>query len=257
MTAIQTMGVATADAVQVRGLDLCTELIGRTSFTDMVFLELTGALPDGGRRRVLDAVLVALTEHGLTPSAITARLTDLGAPGAVQGAVAAGLLGAGDRFLGALDGCARLLQEWPSDVDEEQHAAVLAAGARAAGRRLPGLGHPLHRDGDPRTTALYAVADDAGLDGVARRRLEYLRRAADAAAGRRLPVNVDGAAAALLTELGLPWQVTRGVALIARAVGLVGHLADEQRAPAAAALWSAAGDAVPYVRPQQRKETHP
>lgn len=243
------MGTATPTAIEVRGLDLCRDVIGRTSFSGMAFLELLGRLPTRAEQDVLDAVLVALTEHGLTPSAIAARITDLGAPGALQGAVAAGLLGAGDRFLGALDGCARLLQEWPDGGEDRAHAEGLVAAARAEGRRIPGIGHPLHKQGDPRTTALYAVADRAGLTGAARDRLDVLRSAAEQASGRDLPVNVDGASAVLLTGLGIPWQVSRGVALIARAAGLVGHLWDEHRSPAGPAIWEAAEAAVDYHPP--------
>ncbi|HIW61644.1 MAG TPA: citryl-CoA lyase [Candidatus Stackebrandtia excrementipullorum] len=249
----QTMGEATRDAVTVRGHDLTGDLIGRIGFTDMVLLELTGTLHDDAAKTVLDAVLVALTEHGLTPTAVVARLTDLGAPGAMQSAVAAGLLGAGDRFLGALDGCARLLQEWPDDVDDTEHAATLVARMRADGRRVPGLGHPTHTDGDPRTPALYRVADAAGQATTARDRLEMVRAEVERTTGRSLPVNVDGAAAVLLTELGLPWQVCRGVALVARSAGLVGHLLDEQRRPTAAAIWASAEQTAPYQPPDVPK----
>ena len=249
MSSFQTMGSADRDAVTVRGHDLSAELIPSVGFTDLVHLELTGRLPAPDARRVLDAVLVALTEHGLTPSAVVARLTDLGAPGTAQAAVAAGLLGAGDRFLGALDGCARLLQEWPDDVDDDSHAAGVVDRMRTEKARIPGLGHPTHVDADPRTTALYRLADEAGLPDRARRRLDRLRSVAEARSGRRLPVNVDGACGALLTDLGLPWQVCRGVALVARAAGLVGHLWDERQHPAAATMWDAAERAVPYRSP--------
>jgi citrate synthase len=249
MTIHQTMGEATPDAVSVRGHDLGHELIGRITFTDMVALEIQARLPGEQERRILDAVLVALTEHGMTPTAVVARLTDLGAPGALQGAVAAGLLGAGDRFLGALDGCARMLQEWPDDADPQAHAEAAVADARASGIRLPGLGHPTHKSGDPRTRALYALADEVGLPSVNRDRLDALRQAAEEASGRALPVNVDGASAALLSAIGVPWQILRGIALVARTAGLVGHLWDEASHPTATALWAAAEATAPYRAP--------
>ena len=245
----QTMGEATRDDIIVRGHDLAADLIGKIGFTDMILLELTGRLPGSAARTVLDAVLVALTEHGLTPTAVVARLTDLGAPGAMQGAVAAGLLGAGDRFLGAIDGCARLLQEWPADVDEVEHAAAIVTAMRSDGRRVPGLGHPTHTDGDPRTAVLYQVADSVGLDTTARDRFGLVQAEAQRASGRPLPINVDGAAAVLLTQVGLPWQACRGIALIARSAGLVGHLLDERRRPTAAAIWASAEKTVPYQAP--------
>jgi citrate synthase len=251
MAVFQTMGLATKDRIEVRGFDLCDELIGHVGLTEMLHLEVRGSLPTPTERKVLDSVLVALAEHGLTPIALAARLTDLGSPGALQGAVAAGLLGAGDRFLGALDGCARLLQEWPEtdEAGDREHARSLVAAARTEGRRMPGIGHPTHVDGDPRVPALYAVAEAAGLAEAARARLEHVRAAAEAAAGRRLPVNVDGAAAVLLTGLGYPWQTARGVALAARAAGLVGHLFDELRHPIAMQVWEAAEEVAPYRPP--------
>lgn len=247
----QSMGYPWPDAVVVRGFDLCEHLIGHASFTDMLFVELHARLPEPGERAALDAVLVALTEHGLTATAVVARLTDLGAPGALQGAVAAGLLGAGDRFLGALDGCARLLQEWP-DADpsaDAVHAARVVQEHRCRGARVPGLGHPVHVDGDPRTPTLFAVADRAGLDASMRHRLELVQAAAEEASGRRLPINVDGAAAAVLSAIGLPWSICRGIALVARAGGLVGHLLDEALRPSAPTLLEAAEAAVPYRAP--------
>ncbi|MEU8359980.1 citryl-CoA lyase [Nonomuraea sp. NPDC048882] len=249
MSAYQTMGRPDRDSVTVRGRDLSTELIGRIGFTEMIALELSARLPNDRERAILDAVLVALAEHGLTPTAVVARLTDLGAPGALQGAVAAGLLGAGDRFLGALDGCGHILQEWPADVSTAEHARAVAARERAAGRRMPGLGHPTHTQGDPRTSALYAVADAHALPTVMRDRLDALRGAAEAASGRVLPINVDGASAALLSEIGIPWRILRGIALVARTAGLVGHLWDEARHPSAMAIWGAAEEVVPYRAP--------
>ena len=248
-TPFQTMGRPDPDAVHVRGHDLSQDLIGRLGFTELFHLEILGTVPEPAHRAVLDAVLVALTEHGMTPTAVVARLTDLGAPGAIQGAVAAGLLGAGDRFLGAVDGTARLLQEWPETGGAEEDAAYageLVARMRAEGTRVPGLGHPTHVGGDPRTPALYAVADAQGVAGPARARLDLVRAAAEAASGRTLPINVDGASGALLTEIGIPWQIARGVALVARAAGLVGHLWDEHRHPTAAVMWAAAEEAAPY-----------
>lgn len=249
MSAFQTMGHASKDRVEVRGFDLCEELIGSTSLTEMFFLEVIGRRATDQERVILDAVLVALTEHGLTPSALATRLTDLGSPGAMHGAVAAGLLGAGDRFLGALYGCARILQEWPEDADGSEYAQALVAATRQRGERLPGLGHPTHIDCDPRTVALFALAADAGLSTRMRRRLEELQRLAEAASSRTLPINVDGAAAVLLSEIGMPWQTTRGVALVARTAGLVGHLFDELRNPVAQIAWQQVDGLVPYRAP--------
>lgn len=245
----QTMGLPTVDAIEVRGLDLTSQLIGQIGFVDLIWLEILGRVPTDREARVLDAVLVSLAEHGLTPTAIVARMTDFGAPGTIQAAVAAGLLGAGDRFLGAIEGSARILQEWPDDVRTAQHADAVVAAARRERKRMPGLGHPTHVNGDPRTQALFAVGRDAHLPPEPFERMDALRDAVQRATGRVLPINVDGAAAVLLTGAGVPWNVTRGMALIARCAGLVGHIADEARSPTGPAIWDATERAVQYVNP--------
>src|SRR5690606_10267052 len=144
--------------VLVRGRDLCAELIGRISFTDHVWLLITGEMPREAQRRVLDAVLVAIAEHGLTPSVQASRMTLAAAPEALQGAVAAGILGCGSVILGAAENAGRLLQE----VIERADGAALEAAARevvqercAVGRMVPGYGHPLHKESDPRAQRLF------------------------------------------------------------------------------------------------------
>src|SRR3954468_14450466 len=113
--------------IVVRGLDLCADLIGHVSFTDHVWLLITGELPGAGQRAVLDATLVAIAEHGLVPSVQASRLTLAAAPEALQGAVAAGLLGCGSVILGAAADAGRLL----ADVVSRAEGAVLAEIAQA------------------------------------------------------------------------------------------------------------------------------
>lgn len=158
---------AAPDRIVVRGYDLPSELLGRVGLGDMAFLELKGRLPERGESIVLNALLVCLVEHGLTPSALATRFTQLGAPESLQSAVAAGLLGLGDRFVGSIEGAARMVQEaWAgADPDETIDGLADTVVTAYAGRIIPGLGHPLHKPIDPRTPRLFEIADEHGFAG--------------------------------------------------------------------------------------------
>jgi citrate synthase len=222
------IGSSDADHITLGGRDLATEVMGRMSFTELTYFLVTRREPTPGQQRLLDAVLVSLADHGLTPSALAARLTYTGAPEAVQGAIAAGLLGAGSVFLGPTGDTAEFLAAAVADgVDAE--AAV--DQCIAAGRRVPGLGHPVHKVEDPRTPRLYALAEEERVLGP---HLQLLRAVAAAHAqrtGKQLPINGAGTAGAVLVDIGVPPTSVRGVVLVARTAGLVAHLAEEAAAP--------------------------
>ena len=224
------MGSSTADRIVVRGFDLSQDLIGNVSLGAMAFLELKGRLPADRELAVFDAILVTLVEHGMTPSAIATRMTYLGAPESVQAAVAAGLLGLGGRFGGTVEDAARMLQVGGS-------AAEIVSDYRARKQQIPGLGHPIHKPIDPRVPRLYEVAAANGFSGRYVRLMDEIAEQAKQALGKALPVNATGAIGALASELEIPWQVTRGLAVIARAIGLVGHLQEEMREPLATEIW--------------------
>ena len=235
------IGRSTPDAITVRGRDLATELMGRVSFSELAFLLTAGRMPSAGETRLFDAGLVALADHGLTPSVLAARLTWTGATDSLQGAVAAGLLGAGNVFLGVVEDTARFLAAAIADdtgEDTDDDAAERAVRTEiAAGRRIPGLGHPVHKVEDPRTPRLYAIAEDAGIPTPHLRMLRRVAEAHAAATGRALPINGAGAAGAAWADLGFPPAIVRGFALLARTAGLVGHLAEEMEHPIGMRLW--------------------
>jgi citrate synthase len=241
------LGASSADDVFVRGKSLCQDLIGQVTFTEMIFFELTGAMPTLGQRAVVDACLVTLIEHGLTPSAIATRLVYSSAPEAMQGAVAAGLLGVGSVFVGTVEGNAALLARIVASADRAAEATAIATEHRSAKLPLPGFGHPQHKPDDPRTPKILSVADAHGVTGEHVSALRTLAGAVDAVYGRHLTVNATGAIAAVLSDCGLPASILRGFSLIARCAGLVGHVREEQNEPAMRALWEAADRAVPYV----------
>jgi citrate synthase len=231
------IGATTADTITIRGRDLAGELMGRVTFTELAFLLVQGREPSAGETRLLDAVLVSLADHGLTPTVLAARLTHTGAPESLQGAVAAGLLGAGSVFLGVVEDAAVFLGEViaaagsDADADLERAAAAAVAARRGAGLRIPGLGHPIHKVEDPRTPRMYAIAAEAGMLGANLRALRLVAAAAEAQSGRPLPINGAGAGGAALADLGFDPSIVRGFALLARTAGVVAHLAEEMERP--------------------------
>jgi len=232
---------STADRIVVRGHDL-VDLIGNVALGDMAFLELKGRLPTSQESAVFNAITVTLVEHGMTPSTIAARMTYLGAPESLQGAVAAGILGLGGRFGGTVEDIARILQTRlgaaPLEADLRQLARDVVEEHRSAKRLIPGIGHPEHKDIDPRVPRLFEVAAANGLSG---RHVELVRLIGDEAStalGRKLPVNATGAIGAIASELEIPWQVCRGLAVMARAIGIVAHLQEEVTDPLATEIWS-------------------
>lgn len=235
------------DDVFIRGRSLCGELIGRRSFTELIFFQVLGRMPSADQTVLLDACLVALMEHGLTPSVLAARLTYASAPEALQGAVAAGLLGVGSRFVGSMEGCAALLQRIAeAEGGGEIEARRIAEEHHAARRPIPGFGHATHKPDDPRALCLLDLARTRNIAGRHVAAIEMLGRMVDAVHERHITINATGAIAAILGDCGVPAEIARGFGLIARCAGLVGHLFEEQRRPAMPAIWSAAERAVPY-----------
>ena len=234
------LGSSTADTITLLGQDLAADLMGKVGFGELALWLVTQQRPAPSQVRVFEAVLVALADHGFTPTAIAARLTYLSAPESVQGAIAAGLLGGGSRFLGVTEDTGRFLADilaeagQPLPADEAGWDAVALAAvqrAREAGLLLPGLGHPVHKVTDPRTPALLAIADAEGLRGPHLRLFEAIGRVHPQVLGRTLPLNGAGTCGAALADLGLPADLLRGFALLARTAGLLGHLAEERRRP--------------------------
>lgn len=234
------MAWSTPDRIEVQGYDLCQDLLGHVNLGDMAFLELMGRLPDNRESVVFNGILVTLVEHGLTPMAIASRLTHMGAPESLQGAVAAGLLGLGSRFAGTAEGAARLLSSSLAtnpEKDIDSLAEEIVQQARKDRQHLPGLGHNLHKPVDPRAERLFEIAEEQGFSSRPVALIRALSSVASRVYGRELPVNATGAMGALCCEMGLDWRLARGIAVMGRAVGLVGHLAEEMRAPIAHEIW--------------------
>ena len=223
------LGWSTVDRIVVRGKDLPGEILGHLNLGDMAFLELTGRTPNQKESKLFNAMVVTLVEHGVTPSAIVARLTYLGAPEALQAAVAGGLLGLGSVFVGSMEGAARILSD--AIAEGKDAKTVLAENPR-----MPGIGHPIHKPIDPRTVRLFEIARETGHYG------KYCRLMEEIAKSKGITLNATGAIGALACELGLDWKIVRGLGVMARAVGLVGHILEETRDPMATEIWERVDD---------------
>ena len=238
------------DRVEVRGRDLTGELMGSVSFTEYFHLLLTGAEPTEEQRFFLDVLLVAIAEHGLMPSNVTARMTLAANPASLEGAVAAGILGAGPVVLGAAESCARLLESAQAEVvaggDAATVARGIAEGIHGAGAKLPGFGHPMHRPVDPRAERILELADERGVSGPHVLLARSLRESASEVWSKPLPLNVAMPIAAVLLDLGYPARVAKAVPILARTASLLAHLAEEQERPIGFLLASKAEEAITY-----------
>jgi citrate synthase len=245
------IGGATADRIEVRGRDLVHDLVGKLSFTQMFLFHLLGKEGTPLQIALTDAVLVAIMEHGLVPTVIAARLTLLGAPESLQGAVAAGLLGVGDHFAGTASRCAEVLDRIVAAPASERRGVAVATvqTLRRDRRAVPGFGHPTHKSGDPRVPRLIEIARAHGARGDYIQALGLLESALVEVLGRALPTNVSAAIAVVLREAEIPTEAMRGIVLTARCAGLAGHLLEEMHTPAGDDIWHAAEDAVPYRSP--------
>jgi citrate synthase len=231
------------DRVEVRGRDLTGDLMGRLTFTEYFHLLLTGEEPTEQQRYFLDLLLVAIAEHGLMPTNVAARMTLAADPDSLQGAVAAGILGAGPVILGSSEECARLLED---NIDRDPRE--LAREIHVAGGKMPGFGHPVHTPVDPRAERILELADARGVSGP---HTALARRFPDAVAevwGKSLTMNVSMPIASVLLDLGFPSAAVKGVPILARTASLLAHLAEEQEDPIGLELAAKAEQAVDYER---------
>jgi citrate synthase len=235
------LGTSDADSISLLGHDLASDLMGKVSFGELSFWLVARRRPNSHELRVFEAVLVSLADHGFTPTAIAARLTYYSAPDSLQGAVAAGLLGGGSRFLGVTEDTGQylhsILAELPigyeswNDAEWDAAARTALERAKASKQRIPGLGHPVHKQGDPRTPVIIRIADEEGTRGPHLKLFEAIGRVQEHVLGKKLPLNGAGVAGAALADLGLPVEMLRGFALLARTAGLIGQIAEERITP--------------------------
>jgi len=243
-----------ADSITVRGYDLCDDLIGKIDFTDYFWLLVTGNRPDDSQRRMMNACLVAIAEHGLVPSVQAARMTLAAGPEAWQGAMSAGLLGMGSVVAGSSEIAGRYLHEVLQASGEhkslEQAARESLEDLKARKQKVPGLGHPQHSGGDPRANVLLALADELGVSGDYVRTLRVLGDLAPGIVNRPLPINVSGAIPACILDAGWPIEAIKAVPLLARTAGLAAHLFEESQRSIGFIMSNEADLAIRYDGPE-------
>jgi citrate synthase len=251
------LGASDATSITLLGRDLADEVMGHVGFGELALSLVLRRTPEPGQTRIFEAVLAALADHGFVPTALAARLTLLSAPDALQGAVAAGILGGGSRFLGVTEDCGRFLaaqlaqhegQLPTDDAGWDELARTIVTAERAAKRIIPGLGHPTHTS-DPRVPRLIAIAEEEDLHGPHLRLFEAIGRVHPEMLGRTLPLNGAGVCGAALVDAGFPLPMLRGVALLARTAGIIGQLAEELDHPIANDVYLAVHSHTQYVDP--------
>ena len=246
------IGTPTSETTRfrMRGKDVLTEIVGEKSFSEAFYFIVSGREPSAGEVRILDACLIILMDHGITPNALVARLVEDSMPNDVQVPVAAGLLMIGNKFVGTMAGAGQILHDaMNQDGDKRQWLADTVASYRAQKRFLPGFGHPYYNPEDPRAARLFEIARANGAEGKYIDLVEILGEEIDKAAGRHLTLNVTGALGAVLNEIGYPVEVMRSVSVIGRAAGLVAHVYEEKRNPVVPAVVGFIND-IDYVDPE-------
>jgi citrate synthase len=249
--AVTSICTSDATSITVRGLDLCSEVIGQLDFTSYFWLLVTGEMPTELQRFFANATLCAIAEHGLVPSVVAARMTLAAGPEAWQGAVSAGLLGCGSVILGSAETAGRFYAQLVTEAAEkglsDKDAAIIGIKAlRAEKKAVPGLGHPQHSAGDPRALRLIKLAQEKGVAGRHIAMLHAVRDALPEAIGRPLPINVNGAIPAVMLDVGFPLAALKGISLLARTASLIGHLQEESERPIGFIMSGAAAERIGF-----------
>ena len=246
------VGTPTSDTerLRIRGRNVLEELVGEMTFTEAFYFIVTGRQPSAMQLKVFDASLVILMDHGLTPTALVARLVGDSLTANPQAGIAAGILMVGDKFVGSIAGAGAVLEDGMAfDGDKRSWAASTVAKAKAEKRYLPGFGHPYYHPTDPRSERLFAIAEKAGVEGGYIALLNLLGEELDKSSGRHFTINATAAIGALLCEIDFPVSAMRGAATVSRAAGLVAHVAEEAVEPITPALMDFAGK-IDYADPE-------
>jgi citrate synthase len=249
--AVTSICTSDAESITVRGMDLCSEVIGKVDFTSYFWLLVTGTMPSPKQKALADAVLCAIAEHGLVPSVVATRMTYAAAPEAFHGAVAAGLLGCGSVVLGSAEAAGRfyaavVAQAETEGTDPNEAATSAIRELRSQKQAIPGFGHPQHSGGDPRAHRLLALAKEHGTEGRHIAMLRTIEGALPAAIGRSLPINVNGAIPAVMLDAGFPLAALKGISLLARTASLIAHLQEETERPIGFIMSGAAAERIGF-----------
>lgn len=217
---------ASPEKIRIRGYSI-TEIMEKLSYAEVVWLVLTGELPTKAQAEVFNAILVSTVDHGPTPPSVLATRTVVSGGNSINAAIAGGVLAIGDTHGGAIERSAKILQEWAVRGDNcDVVAANLVDWLDETGTRMPGFGHQLHSE-DPRTGKLFALAERNGLSGKHIELCRAIGKALEKKSGRRLPININGAVAAVISDMGLDYRFGKGIFIVSRVPGLLAHAYEE------------------------------
>ena len=212
--------------IRIRGYDI-TELMEKLTFSQVVFLILKGELPNSKESKMMEAILVSSIDHGATPPSSLTTRTVISGGNSLNAAVAGGVLTIGDFHGGAIEECAKMFQVLAKkEKDLTSSASELVKEYQVKKKRIPGYGHRLHET-DPRTVKLFKVSQELGFSGKHLKLAKEIEKELERTSGRKLPLNVDGAIAAIISDMGFDWRLGKGFFIISRVPGLVAHAYEE------------------------------
>lgn len=204
----------------IRGYDL-QDIVGNLTFSEAIYLILIGELPKENEGKMMDAILVSCIEHSIAPPSILAARIAVSSGNPVNVGMAAGILSIGDHHGGAVEQAARILQE-----NCNENAEDVVKGFKEKGIRISGFGHKVYT-ADPRAQELFSLAKKYGIKGKHCHFAEELEKALEKSSGRRLCLNIDGAIAAIISDMGFDWRLGKGIFTIGRSVGMLAHTYEE------------------------------
>ena len=217
---------ATPEEIRIKGYSI-DEIMEKLSFAEAVFLLLKGELPTKAEAEIMNAILVSTIDHGPTPPSVLAARTVMSGGNPINAAIAGGVLAIGDTHGGAIEQAARILQEWAKrGEDFATVSGELIKWLDETGMRMPGFGHQLHGK-DPRTIKLFEMAERNGLAGKHIELCRTLESALEKKLAKSLPININGAVAAVMSDIGLDWRLGKGIFIISRVPGLLAHAFEE------------------------------
>jgi citrate synthase len=212
--------------IRVRGYDIA-EIMEKLSYAQLVYLILKGELPSQAEAELMNAILVSSIDHGATPPSVLGARTVMSGGNSLNAAIAGGVLVIGDTHGGAIENAARIMQDWAGkDGEPPALADQLVDWLKEGKRRMPGFGHRLHKI-DPRTGKLFEIAARHGYSGRHIELCKAIEKALAQKTGRELPINVDGAIAAVISDMGFDWRLGKAFFIISRTPGLVAHAYEE------------------------------
>jgi citrate synthase len=216
--------------IRVRGYDIA-DIMGKLSYAETVFLLLKGELPGKAEAELMNAILVSSIDHGASPPSVLGTRAVVSGGNSLNAAIAGGILVIGDWHGGAIEQAAKIMQKWSDKLDHDgsnaaEVALELVAWLKETKKRMPGFGHRIHT-ADPRTPKLFEIAEKHGFSGKHIQLCRALEKVLSEKLGRPLPINVDGAIGAVISDMGFDWKLGKAFFIISRVPGLVAHAYEE------------------------------